>query len=182
MQQRVLHLEIHCRRAGDDAVEVVRIALCLDQGFAPAVRAPTEIGIRRSPVVEGFDQCFRSPCGEVHTAVGEIGALLRIGTEGPAIALMTHVGTGYDEAAAFERYAACDCVRSQRNAAAQPAAADLQEALGPAIQRQLHAKADARCQRAFDIAYGGALISVLYRCGRDATTASADRCEVEREQ
>jgi len=153
----VLHQKIQCRRPGDDAVEVVGVALGFDQGFAPAIGAAGEIGVRRLLAVIGANQLLGGQCRQVDAAMGEVRAFLCIVAPAIIHALVAHIGSCQHKAAAVQWRTAFSRAHLQRNPPAQAAATHLQITLGPGVSRQLDFETDTRCQRTLHFTGGNAI-------------------------
>ena len=80
-------------RADDQPVEVVRIALRLDETLAPAVRAGTEIRMRRRLAVVRRDDCLGSNRRHMLRPVKIVGRLLRM-ADGPPLVGGPMTGVG----------------------------------------------------------------------------------------
>ena len=102
MINRILHQKIQCRRPGNDAVEIVGIALGFDQGFAPAIGAAGKISVRRLLAVIGANQLLGGQCRQVDAAMGEISTFLCIVAPTVVHALVTHIGSCQHKAAAVQ--------------------------------------------------------------------------------
>src|SRR5688500_15821527 len=108
----------------------------------------------------------------MHGAMGEILPLLRIAPELAARALVPHVGRRDHKAAGLQW---CTSIRGpdiERDAAAQAAAADLQEALCPAPGRKIKPEADGWRERALDRADRHAVADRLARLHNPAPRAA----------
>jgi hypothetical protein len=107
MIEGVLDGEVECRIACGDAIEVVRVSLCLHERFTPAIGASREVGVAGRLAVEACDQRFRGKRGQVHPSVGEVdfrlGVLRSPGATHPFVA---HVRGSERDLSAIDGYAA----------------------------------------------------------------------------
>ncbi len=82
-----------CRIAGDDAVELVRIAIGLQKPFSAAARASIPVGVSRVATIKGAENRLCLDGHFMFRAVGEIDELFRMPQhKGAARALVTIVG------------------------------------------------------------------------------------------
>ena len=154
MVERVLDGKIERGRTRGNAVVIGRIALRGDKRLAATVRTAREIGKARHLPVERLDQGLGSKRGDVVATVGEVDPLVSIFAPGSAHAMMAHVVAGQRDRAVGDGGAALVFVEVDRKHPTQPAAAGLQEPLGPARERQPDLEVDVARNRAGHLAIG----------------------------
>ena len=144
------------RRSGNDAVEIIRVALCFHHRFAAAIGAAHEVGIVRLLPVEARDDLLGHTRRHMGRSIGEIGAKLRSIGRPERItrvrADMAAVVEAHCEGTAERRLIVAGGRNRLVDHAARAAATALQITAGVSPGRQVEFELDLRRDHALDAA------------------------------